>query len=472
MKKINSRIISIVLMLMLLVSSSGLTAVASEPTAEIFTAEECAEEVMKMYEEKEEEVFAEEFANEFLDNNYEANVSYNKILNRIYEHEDVLSKNFSDAYVNDDGNLVVKLIGDFEACKYIINEELECENIIFEKGSYPYLEIKETLDELNTKIGDLQEKLNDGRLHDAGALDLMSKYPRAIYDDVNESITVVFGVSEEDALSTEMMKKGNKYELNNVTLNNPALSDYSNYISEFKEYIGDSEMVTYKVEAGYEPASVQAEQWRPGRGIYVVSSSNNMSASSTGYRAKYTYNGKTYYGFVTCEHGKTVGQNVYLTNSSASANKIGFIVNKKISNEVDVAFMNITNSNYTNSNYVYYTSSDGQTRPGTLLDGKWTEVAKNSAIYKAGKKTYLTNAYVFETQYVGYFTNSDGTRTFHTELIQAGKMTESGDSGGVAYVPYGGSSGTSVGIVLGSDSTYSYFVKAMNISSKFGAVPY
>lgn len=192
---------------------------------------------------------------------------------------------------------------------------------------------------------------------------------------------------------------------------------------------------------------------------------------SSGYRAKYTYGGIDYYGFVTAAHGTSIGASVYRSTSDTStSSKIGVILDKKYGGKVDVSFVRMTNSNYTNGQAIYYTSStNASTRPGTVLDGTQTTVALNTLFYKSGSTTYLTYGRVSSNTYCGYWNG-----VYFSDLMQADcNMSASGDSGAVTYIVNGATIyGKAISILKGKANGLTVFIKAKNIRDEFGATAY
>ncbi len=397
---------------------------------------------------------------EFLDNSYTGNIIYNNIMNYIEKNDDVFTQSFGGAYTNGDGNLVVLLTGNIEFCKQKLLTEFNYENQIIEIVKYSYKALKEEVDLINSKIGALVEKNNNGTLTDEKEIELLTSYPRVSIDIENNIISV--------CLSESTIENSSNIETSRTN------SISTNLASEFKSFVNASEKVKISTDAGYEPVELQTNTWRPGQPIVVGLLS--PSECSTGYRAKYKYNGTTYSGFVTCGHGNSVGKTVYLQISSTSKVKIGKILDRVYENDqnIDVAFVRLTNSDYTLSNAIYYTSSEpGVTRQGTVLNGTQTTVSSGSRIYKSGRKTYLTSSTVVSTNTAVIITFADGNMYYYTDMIQTAVMTDKGDSGGVAYVVgTGATSGQVVGIATGADNVYSFFTKASNIKNDFGAYAY
>lgn len=399
----------------------------------------------------------------FLDNSYKGNIIYNNIMNYIENNNDIFSQSFGGAYTNTDGNLVILLTGDIDYCKEKLTLEFNYANPIIEVVSYSYKDLKAELDSINDKIGALVEKKNNGLLVDEEEIRLLDAYPRTSIDIENNAISICLS---EDSIATDSSVVA--YSRNNAN---------SKLISEFEAFANTSEMVEISTDKKYKPVELQSDTCRPGQPIRVSVGLLSYSLCSSGYRAKYNYNGTTYTGFVTCGHGNEVGKTVYLELSSTSKVKIGKILDRVLADNenTDVAFIRLTNDDYTPSNAIYYTSSQaGVTSRGTILDGTQTTVSTGSRIYKSGRTTYLTSATVVSTSASEFVAIDEDTVYYYKDMIKTTAMTDSGDSGGVAYiVGTGATSGKAVGIVTAGDgATISLFTKASNIKNDFGPYAY
>ncbi len=432
MKAIKSKILSL-LLTVFIAAGVFIVPVYASDTADVgYDWNACASDVRKAYlsaSEEESDTFA--VSPEYLSRSYEANSYYDRILNYIENTPGELREHFSGAFVNDDGYLVVLLCCTTNQCQSVISNDLDCENALFETGNGSYYETKKTLDAVNAGIAQLQEQVRCGAVTDADAAALMDAYPRTVFNEENNTVSVVFKVSPDVENAVVKMKSVSRNRASADALSakeEKALSVYNEYIKDFKAYVGDWGSVVY--EASAEDAQIinEATQWQPGRSIFVVTGifDNQIYGSfcSTGYRAMYRKNDTTYRGFVTCGHGNDIGNSVYLSTDTQAANNIGVILDRQFGGNVDASFINITNAGITSGNAIYYTSSQpGVTKPGIVLDGTQTTVAKNSLIYKSGQTTYLTQGRVFNTSASGY----RGDIYFY-DLIQAAReMTDSGD---------------------------------------------
>ena len=480
MKSKSKRVISLILSFVFVLSISILPVNAETLIDNDRHIVVCAEEVKNEYINSV-NVVEQTADQEYERRNYESTMSFNQITEHIDMHDDELRSHFSGAQINDEGYLVVALCCNIDFCKKYIIEELNCENIVFEKGTGSYYYGQQQLDAINEKIALLQEKKVSGKNISAEAKEMMESHPCTKYNYEDNTITVVFAVSEEAerAIAKAKIDKNGSLAYNSKA----QLSDvealevekFNKTVDTFRSIVSDQSNISYSTDSKSEwliEEQAATEPWRPGRWLWVYNDPNaNMGASiSTGYRAKYTYNGTTYYGFVTCAHGTNTGNSVYIKNSISSDYKLGVILDRSYGKKVDVSFLRITNSNYTNSNAIYYTSSQaGVTRQGTVLDGTQTTVARNTQIYKSGKATYLTSGYVKSLNHSGYVDD-----TYFYSLIKADRsMVASGDSGAVTYiVDTGATNGKAVGIVFGISNDKAIFIKASNIKAVFGAEAY
>ncbi len=421
---------------------------------------------------------------EYLTRNYAASVFYNTILEYVESNTDELREHFSGAYDNDDGDLVVLLSCPSDRCRNFILKDLACENVLFEEGNGSYYHTKEKLDTINAGIGNLQDRVRNGMDTDVDTVALMSAYPRTVYDDLNNTISVEFYVSptmeqaveKANAAADPQMAKSNTFFTEEEA---NALDIYEDYIQCLESKVEGLEDVQYTVNSDTPPIiEEEAIEWRPGRSLFVLDhvlsdGTAKGSLCSTGYRAMYRRNERTYYGFVTCGHGTAIGKSVYAISDDLSlseGNRIGIILDRKYGDTVGASFVNIITTKYTNSNTVYYSSSKPEiATPGIILDGTQASIRKNTKIYKAGRTTYLTGGRVFQTSMSGYY-----NEIYFTDMIQADvAMTMSGDSGGVTYICDGTTSyGKAVGIVKGKHDGLSVFIKASNISNNFGPFTY
>ncbi len=400
-----------------------------------------------------------DYDDKYYDIAMESNEINGKLLDYVEINDDILSQSYGGSYIDDDGYLNIMLTGNQEECNKIIFDMFAYDNPCTEIVKYSYKEIMAEKDKIDSSMEAYITEVNSGKMN-AETQSLINSIQTVSYDDINNQIVVSL-CNNTDSAAIAMQSDESQYHTN-----------MNDQIDTFKEKISDSDIISFDIVN--DEIEMTATEWRPGRGIFVAKTSTTLSGCSTGYRAKYKYNGTTYSGFVTCAHGNSTGKNVYLSTTATSANKIGTILNRSLTNNsnVDVAFIKMA-SGYTNSNAIYYTSSQpGVTRQGTVLDGTQTTVTVGLAVFKSGVTTYLTSGKVTSTNTSGYV-NVDGTKYLIKDMFATGSISSSGDSGGVTYIiNSGAASGKAVGTVEAGNSSTSLFVKASNIKSTFGAYSY
>lgn len=426
-----------------------------------------AEEVERSFKEKSDvSTESEPVSGEYLERNYSSIETYNTIINHVNDNDDELRYHYAGSYINDDGFLVVLLSCDSDHCIEFVKEDLHCTDVIFSKGEGSWYETQKKLNIINQRIAECSFRIYNKEKVSYDTELLMSTYPHTVYNDMNNSITIVFNINS-----------GNKGILGDKfgCLSDDAILE--NLISLFSSVIGNHEQINYAIEYEEDPfVDDCAVSWRPGRAIFVYKSEIQYWVPlSSGYRATYAFGGTTYHGYVTAGHTTEIGDTVYVYSGTTSfTQKLGVINFRTECNDLDVSYFRFNNIYYydTNSNAIYYTSSQpGVTTQGTVLDGTQCDVPGNALIYKSGQTTYLTWGYVYSTS-IGYYSDSG---IYFYDMIQADRnMCESGDSGGITYIisNAGATQGKAVGIVKGHHDYLSTFVKARNIRDSFHAYVY
>lgn len=440
-----------------------------------YKKEQCANKVKQDYQQKQlnnQTLAFDEYAQE----NFEATINYDKIISYINSTNDELRQHFSSATINDVGVLIVELCCPTNHCENIITQKLKCENIIFEDGINSYYDVHQQLDNINKELAALQKKITNGENVSETEILLMQASPTTTINTEKNCVEVIFYLSEnfEETLgkNTESKVLQSTYSSpsnSNTNYSNTESNDFENLdiINIFNNLIVNNDEIIYSISTEKaETLTEITEPWRPGRYIYVA----DCGSLSTGYRAKFNYNDKTYKGFVTAAHGIKEGCSVYTSSDMSKAIKIGTILKRKYSETVDAAFIKMTNSDYTHSNAIYYTSSQsGVTRQGTVLDGTYASVTKGSNVYKSGARTFLTSGKVNYTEFGMTFNGV----YFYDLFSVKGVIAKSGDSGAVSYiVGTGAVKGKAVGIVKGITETRTVFIKASAIARDFGPTPY
>lgn len=267
-----------------------------------------------------------------------AREGYNRILDHIQTKKDCLSTHFSDAYMNQEGFLVVRLTCNDTACRAIIEEQLGCQCVLYEKGQGSYLEAMSLMQEIDHIIGELVDQYNSNPDVSREVVALIETYPMPVRDDRTNRVSIVFHLSPAAEAAVWKARTATPQKTVSFTqAEQMAFQEYTSALTLFQTLIGDFPAVSYDVQSGYEPMKFY-EDWRPGRGIYVYSSSTQYHGYSSGYQASYQYNGTTYKGYLTSAHGNKIGEAVYTKASPTSTNKLGVILNRKMKDTVDVAF--------------------------------------------------------------------------------------------------------------------------------------
>ncbi len=306
----NTKVLSVLLAIVILLPFGILSGNAVEDADSGYDLTVCAADVQ--------ELFSEETATkdsldsyfdspEYLTRNYVATNYYNTILEHIESHADELREHFSGAYDNDDGDLVVLLSCPSDRCQNFILNDLACETVLFEEGNGSYYHTKAKLDTINAGIGDLQDRVRNGVETDLDTVTLMSAYPRTVYDDLNNTISVEFYVSPtmekavekaNAAVDSQMAKSDASFTEEETN----ALAIYEGYIQCLESKVEGLEDVLYTVNSDAPPIiEEEATEWRPGRSLFVLDhvlsdGTAKGSLCSTGYRAMYRRNERTYYG--------------------------------------------------------------------------------------------------------------------------------------------------------------------------------
>lgn len=240
-------------------------------------------------------------------------------------------------------------------------------------------------------------------------------------------------------------------------------------INLFKEVIcNDNAILFEKGSMAFDSAT----ELQLGRAIYTKPSETTVSKSSIGYPSMYyDSNGNKVYGFITCAHGKNVGDIVYINSSCLT--KIGKVVKRKLSGTVDASFVKITNSNYILSRRVYYKNSDGVTGGVKITGQTWYYTndgeesnynpAKGELAWKSGSTSYLTSGKIVSTW--ATVTTVNGTLT---DVYKATVSLSPGDSGGVFFQKDYAGEYSVMGISKATGGGYSYFVRIENIEKELG----
>ena len=263
-KKIHERL-SICVVLVMIFSTCVIPAYAVDDLSpdDVVT---CVEEMRTEYREKINDT-NEEISQEYLSNRYEANLTYNRILNFVESNDNELRSHFSGAYINIDGCLVIALCCNTGHCKTEIEEHLTESDAIFEDGIGSYYYGQKELEAVNEKIASLQESIKNKEDLSANIKTLMQSKPRAIYNEKTNTASIIFNVSadiEKAVLKNEELKNSANTKMPQMELSNAerqAVRQYNDLISTFRDYVNNSENISYTVCTGYEQGEDQSEAW-------------------------------------------------------------------------------------------------------------------------------------------------------------------------------------------------------------------
>ena len=275
----NTKVLSILLAIVILLPFGILSGNAAEDADSGCDLTGCAADVKELFSE---ETAAKDFSDsyfdspEYLTRNYAATIYYNTILEYIESHADELREHFSGAYGNDDGDLVVLLSCPSDRCRDFILNDLACENVLFEEGNGSYYHTKAKLDTINAGIGALQDRVRTGAETDVDVLSLMSAYPRTVYNDLNNTISVEFYVSptiekavEKANVAIDQTKARSAVSFTEEEAD--ALNVYNSYIECLKSEVDGLDDVRYTVNSDAPPIIVeQAAEWSPGRSLFAL----------------------------------------------------------------------------------------------------------------------------------------------------------------------------------------------------------
>jgi len=329
-----------------------------------------------------------------------SNMAYNNILKsfEISDNEMVFDDIFAGAYLNDEGKLVVLITSssDFESATAVLKDRAKDTDLLFEETKYSYAHLNELMKQLNGVY--LENYLN----------------PDSIWSQVT-------GFSLFD-------------DKNCITVEILAINDSK--IKRFASEVNDSEVIRFKNSNDF----LVNEATYPG---------GYASGGSIGYRAhRYLGNNQWEYGFVTCGHGRTSGQNI--TNSNGTV--IGTCTNAlQYNSYLDAAFVK-TATGYDTSRYTSY---------GYYLSGSYALPAQNSTIYKEGQQTGWSSGTVLSNS-----TSQTVSGIAMIDVLTSNYNSDGGDSGSVVYTPSniivgvhiagpaGGGAGTRVVTKAGNISTY------------------
>ena len=190
--------------------------------------------------------------------------------------------------------------------------------------------------------------------------------------------------------------------------------------------------------------------------------------ASLGYRARRTVNGSTINGYISTGHaGWARYDSIFARNSSGGSTNIGYLYDswRSISPRGPDDFSFVAAVNHTPTNNIAYMS---YTHLSSIQ-----HVTTGVRIGKSGHSTGWTEGYVYRVN-VDFPAYSYQTGVIEIERVTTSPFASSGDSGGIV-VSVGSTNTTSkyvVGIVLGSNSIWSYAIPASTPGLRYDIYPY
>ncbi|MCI9125997.1 MAG: hypothetical protein HFG28_02210 [Eubacterium sp.] len=356
--------------------------------------------------------------------------------------ESDLNNNYAGTYLDDNDKLVVMLDEDAKG-----NTKLEKRikkidvNTKVKKVKYNCKELAIVKEKYDEKMCWLSKMKKIGKLTHEQSLVLKN--------------VIGCGITLEKNCVTVYMKKINKY-----------------YKDLFEKHVFKSKILRFQREKAEDKTA--NTKLKLGRAVYkhiktTYSGNKKMVSSSIcsiGLKA-YTIdsNGKKRYGFVTCGHGLSIGDSIYI--DALCEKKIGRVIKRKFSGKVDASFVEVTNSNYTPSRVVYYSDSSGKISGGATISTSYLYAWYTGfTVYKAGATTYLTSGKLTDYSYSTNVSDAENGTVTMKDLYRAKIKVKQGDSGGIFYTKDDGEY-CALGITESISGNYANFVKWNNIDDKF-----
>lgn len=297
---------------------------------------------------------------------------------------------FGGAYVTNEGQLVVQTVDALASeQKNILNNTSD--QVVIKAVKNSYNSLQDTYQKISKKFQECVENKQD----------------------INNKELV--------ALTDNMLGVSIDQERNAIVVNLEFVTDEAK--EQFKKYYGYSDVIFEKGKKDVEEATLL----KLGRAIYNA----DRYRGSIGMKACYiNSSGEKVKGFVTVAHlVDNVGDFIYIDSSAQT--KIGKVTKRKYKDNMDVAFIKVTNDNYAPSRKVYYADSKGTVSDKYALDtGYISESYVGGIVYKSGSTTYLTKGKIISTSKTVKTTD---TNVVLTDLWQADYTSAGGDSGGTVF---------------------------------------
>lgn len=373
------------------------------------------------------------------------NVMYNNIINGLEKDSRSVDKYpsyYGGAYISDESKLVVLLKEDTPVIRQHIVDiagDYETTDIAFINSKYSYEELYSMKASISNKISDYKKKMNENS------------------SELCELINSIAGVG---IIESE----------NSILIHIRNLADNTEEL--FRQYILNYDNIYFE-EIESPPINNATTPLYPGSGVYVLANGNWVNLS-VGYRVCRLNDEGTYdYGFVTAGHGIELNDGVYLLNHVSEASFIGRIKARKMSGNVDAAFVSISTDKFHVATKVKHGDSHGNRE--TILTGSYfVTLSEGVEAIKNGNVTYRTTGKVKSSSY----DSTDENGITITDCIMANYKAKPGDSGGIVYAEYTTGDYLLAGIHKGSNEAVfawnriSVIVKAINIRSELGVIYY
>lgn len=312
--------------------------------------------------------------------------------------KETLNDYYGGAYLNKDKKLTVCVTDDSQDIKESIAQTVGTQEIEIRK-------VNHTWDEINEIATSLQEKIeyyqNNVRLEEKEYLLILDIV--GIYADVFTN-KVIVSISK---------------------LNNDKEQMFWSLFNEFK-----SDTIEL-VEGERAELTVTI---KPGGGLYKTASastSGQLASQSVGYRGyRINSSGNTVYGFTGCGHG--AASELY-----RGGEKVGTRYDYAVGGNYDIAFYDKTSST-TTSNQTSYSDDVGSSNETVSLSTTAPPTSQSillgSTVMKVGSASFFTLGEILSVN-----TNYRISNVNFTNLMQTTALNLGGDSGGAAFIYYGGS---------------------------------
>lgn len=322
---------------------------------------------------------------------------------------------YGGAYLNDDGNLVVKVLPTTKAAtRAAISSTAENPDVIFEIAEH-------SLNELNSAKDSIDDALEaKDAVKDTAFANLLNSIAEVILSQKDGTITVRIHEMTQDKVDT------------------------------FNEHFGEMDFFVF--EEGEFPETTAT--WYPGGSVWH----NITDTFSLGWPADfYSSSGNIETGVITAGHCVSVGDDVNGLSGS-SFTQIGTCIDRSFSGSCDGALIELEPGQSISNRTDYQGATLNRSRIMVVLEG--------STIYKEGATTIYTAGTILSTNATA---NYSALKTTIRNLIYSTNNCDVGDSGGIVYYK-SGSSNYAIGQASGRDTAtgYTYTCDLARTQSQLG----